>query len=62
MNETMGIARSSEEGMYLLRDGECLWRVDQDGKVDCTAQGKAGAFLLLKFVQEWKRDREFSNL
>ena len=31
MNDTMAIRRSCEEGMYLLRKGDCLWRVNEDG-------------------------------
>jgi hypothetical protein len=31
MNDTMTIRRSCEEGMYLLREGDCLWRVNEDG-------------------------------
>ena len=54
MNETMAIARSCEEGMYLLREGEYLWRVDEDGMVDCAAQGHTNVFGLLAFIQQWK--------
>ncbi|MCA9471570.1 MAG: hypothetical protein MRJ96_08285 [Nitrospirales bacterium] len=56
MIETMGIARSSEAEMYLLRDGECLWRIDHNGQVECTAQGKASVFTFLYRVREWKLD------
>jgi hypothetical protein len=54
MNDTMAIRRSCEEGMYLLREGDCLWRVNEDGIVDCTAQGHTRAFELLTFLQQWK--------
>ncbi len=54
MNDTMTIRRSCEEGMYLLREGECLWRVNKDGEIDCVAQGPARLPELLLFLQEWK--------
>ena len=54
MNDTMAIARSCEEGMYILREGECLWRVNEDGVIDCTAQGHIRIFELLSFIQQWK--------
>ena len=41
MNDTITISRSLEEGKYILRDGECWWRVNADGAVECTAQGHA---------------------
>jgi hypothetical protein len=54
MNDTMAIARSREEGMYILREGDCLWRVNEDGMVDRTAQGHTSVFKLLALIQEWK--------
>jgi hypothetical protein len=54
MDDTMTIARSIEEGMFLLREGDCLWRVNEDGIIDCTAQGHTGVFNLLTCLQEWK--------
>ena len=54
MNDTMAIARSCEEGMYILREGDCLWRVNEDGIIDCTAQGHTSVFELLTFIQQWK--------
>ena len=54
MNGTMSISRSCEEGMYLLREGECLWRVNEDGKIDCGAKGPTRLFELLTFLQQWR--------
>ena len=54
MHDTMAIRRSCEEGMYLLREGENLWRVNEDGIVDCTAQGHSPVFELLAMVQQWR--------
>lgn len=54
MNDTMSIARSLEEGMYILREGEYLWRVNEEGEVECTAQGHPRVFELLAFIQHWK--------
>jgi len=54
MNDTMAIARSCEEGMYILREGDSLWRVNEDGMIDCDAQGHTSVFKLLTFIQEWK--------
>lgn len=54
MNKTMAIRRSCEDGMYLLREGDCLWRVNEDGMVDCTAQGHTCVFELLTRLQQWK--------
>ena len=54
MNDTMSISRSCEEGMYLLREGDCLWRVNEDGIVDCIASGHTRVFELLLKLQQWK--------
>ena len=54
MNDTMTIRRSCEEGMYLLREGDCLWRVNEDGIVDCIASGHTGVFELLTKIQQCK--------
>jgi len=54
MNDTMTIRRSCEEGMYLLREGDCLWRMNEDGRVDCTARGHTHVFEFLTFLQLWK--------
>ena len=54
MNDTMTIRRSCEEGMYLLREDDCLWRVNEDGIVDCLASGHTRVFELLTFLQQWK--------
>lgn len=54
MNDPMAISRSSEEGMYLLREGEYVWRVDEDGRVDCAVLGDPTVFELLTFIQQWK--------
>ncbi len=54
MNEIMSVRRSSEEGKYLLQEGDCLWRVDQDGMVDCMAQGHTEVFEFLTYIQQWK--------
>ena len=53
MNDTMSIRRSCEEGMYLLREGDGLWRVNEDGIVDCTAHGHTHVFEFLARLQEW---------
>ena len=54
MKDTMAIARSCEEGMYILREGDYLWRVNEDGGIDCTAQGHNSVFELLTRLQQWK--------
>ena len=54
MNDTMSISPSSEDGMYLLREGESLWRVNEDGVIDCMAQGHSHVFELLSRLQQWK--------
>jgi hypothetical protein len=54
MNDTITIRRSGEEGMYLLREGARLWRVNEDGVVDCAAQGHSHVFELLARVQQWR--------
>ncbi|MDR4460758.1 MAG: hypothetical protein MRJ67_15295 [Nitrospirales bacterium] len=54
MNGTMAISRSHEEGMYLLREGDYVWRVTEDGKVDCAILGDPTACELLTFIQNWK--------
>jgi len=63
MNDTMTIRRSCEEGMYLLREGDCLWRVNEDGIVDCIASGHTRVFDLLIQLQQWKTPthRRFLN-
>jgi hypothetical protein len=54
MNDTMTIRRSCEQGMYLLREAECFWRVNKDGEIDCAVQGPTRLSELLHFLQEWK--------
>lgn len=54
MNDTMTITRSIEEGMYILREGDCLWRVNEDGEVDCMAKGLTRVLEQLAFIQQWK--------
>ena len=54
MNDTITIRRSYEEGMYLLREGDRLWRVNEDGVIDCAAQGHSPVFDLLASVQQWR--------
>jgi len=54
MNDTITIRRSCEEGMYLLREGECLWRVNEDAEIDCTSQVPTRLFELLHFLQQWE--------
>lgn len=53
MNDTMAIRRSYEKGIYLLREGDGLWRVNEDGTVDCTAHGHSRIFELLTRLQQW---------
>ncbi len=48
----MTIARSCEEGMYILREDDCLWRVHEDGMVDCFAKCHSGIFKQLAFIQQ----------
>lgn len=50
----MTIARSCEEGMYILREDDCLWRVNEDGMVDCVAKGHMRVFEQLAFIQQWR--------
>ena len=54
MNDTMAIGRSGEEGMYFLREGNCLCRVNEDGIVDSTAHGHSRVFELLTRLQQWE--------
>lgn len=54
MSDTMTIGRSCEEVMYLLREGEYLWRVNEDGIVDGIAQGHTRDFDLLTSFQQWE--------
>ncbi|MDH5426576.1 MAG: hypothetical protein OEZ05_00460 [Nitrospirota bacterium] len=54
MNTTMAISRSCEEGMSLLRANHCVWRVNEEGVIDCTAQGPLRLFELLRFLQQCK--------
>ena len=54
MNAIMAISRSDEEGMYLLRENDCLWRLNEDGMVDCAAKGSTNVFELLTLIQQWK--------
>ena len=54
MNDTMTISQSYEEGMYLLREGDFVWRVNEDGTVDCALLGDPTAFEILTFIQKWK--------
>jgi len=63
MYDTMSISRSCEEGMYLLREGDSLWRVNEDGRIDCIASGHTCVFELLNFLQQWKTQslRPFQN-
>ncbi len=50
----MAIRRSSEEGKYLLLEGNRVWRVGEDGRIDCSASGSKKIFELLNFLQSWK--------
>ncbi len=54
MNRVMAISRSCEEGWYLLREDDYIWRVKENGKIDCAAQGSARLLELLDFLQKWK--------
>ena len=54
MNDTMTIRRSCEEGMYLLREGDCLWRVNENGMIDCSTQGHTRAFEFLTSLKQWE--------
>lgn len=54
MNDTITISRSCEKGMYLFREGDYVWRVNEDGKVDCAVLGHTTVFELLTFIQKWK--------
>ncbi|GJL68949.1 MAG: hypothetical protein NPIRA06_15840 [Nitrospirales bacterium] len=51
VNDTMTISRSRKEGMFLLRKGDYVWRVHEDGKVDCARPGDATALERLSFIQ-----------
>jgi hypothetical protein len=53
MNDTMAIRRSCEEGMYLFREGNRVWRVNENGEIDCVTQGATRLLELLYFLQEW---------
>ncbi len=54
MNDSMAIRRSCESGKYLLREGNYVWRMDENGKVDCTANVPTTMFKLLNFLQTCK--------
>lgn len=53
-NPVMTIARSYEEKMYILRENDCLWRIHEDGMVDCVAKGPMRVFEQLAFIQQWR--------
>jgi len=61
MNDTMAIARSCEEGMYILREDDYLWRMNEDGVIDCTAQGHIRIFELLTLIQQWKTSSDLPD-
>ena len=54
INVFMAIRRSCEEGKYLLIEGDCVWRVCEAGKIDCSVSGSTTIFELLNFLQTWK--------
>jgi hypothetical protein len=54
MNNTMTISLLQEEGIYLLREGDEVLRVNKDGEVECTNTEDPPAFQLLPFIQKWK--------
>ncbi|MEX2494289.1 MAG: hypothetical protein WD425_21325 [Nitrospirales bacterium] len=53
MSDIMTIRRSCEEGMYLLPEGDCLWRMNDAGEIECAAQMPPRLLELLYFLQEW---------
>ena len=54
MDDIMSITRSLEKGMYILREGDCLWRIDEKGRVEDMATGLTRVFEQLAFIQQWK--------
>jgi len=54
MNDTMAIARSIEEGMYIFREGDYVWRVNRNGMIDCSAKDLTCVFEQLAIIRRWK--------
>jgi hypothetical protein len=54
MNDRMSIAPSFEEGMYILREGDYVWRVNRNGMIDCSAKDLTCVFEQLAIIRQWK--------
>lgn len=54
MDNRWSISRSFEEGMFVLQEGDCLWRVNEDGVLDCSVRGLTSVIEQLAFIQQWK--------
>lgn len=54
MNSRMTISRSFEEGMYILREDDSLWRIDEDGGLDSSVRGLTSRMEQLAFIQQWR--------
>lgn len=54
MKSRITISRTFEESMYILREGDCLWRVDEDGGLDSSVRGLTSTVEQLAFIQQWK--------
>ena len=58
MNNMMGIARSPEEGIYIVREGEQYWMVNDDGVTYLTGQIRPPLPELLALVQRTLADKQ----
>lgn len=54
MEDRMTVARSFEEGMFILRENDCLWRINEEGEIESLGKGLTSAIKQLAFIQQWK--------
>ncbi len=58
MNQTIAIARSPVEGIYIVREGEQYWMVNDEGVSCLTGQIRPQLPEVLALVQRTLADRE----
>ena len=58
MNQTIAIARSPVEGIYIVREGEQYWMVNDEGVAYLTGQIRPQLPEVLALVQRTLADRE----
>lgn len=54
MMSRMTISRTFEEGMYIIREDDCLWRIDEDGRLDSSVRGLTSTIEQLAYIQQWR--------